>query len=133
MAEKVRLFMDGEELTGLVNFGEIVLERGLIEVPEFHKIRQIQSGIEKIPAIDVTFKIPRGSNIYKILKDWYFNDEVHDLVKVRCDATGTEFARTLLPSCEMTKWHEPGFDGANPTYAQIQTRFIPWDVIPTIE
>ena len=51
MAEKVRLYSDGEELPGLVNFGEMVVERGTIEVPEFKKIRNIQNGMEKLPII----------------------------------------------------------------------------------
>lgn len=129
MAEKVKLIVDGQEIQGLVNFGEIVLEKSQIEVPEFKRIRLIASGIDRVPAIDCTFKITRGSDTFQKIKDWYFNDEDHDIVKVRTDAHGVEFARTLLPGCECIKYHEPAFDGANPTYAQIQTRFIPWDLI----
>jgi hypothetical protein len=130
MAEKIRLFIGGEELQGLVSFGETVVERGTIEVPEFRKIRLIQNGIEKLPVIEATFKITRGSPTYKKLKNWYYKDEVHDISKVRTDAHGVEFARTMFPGCECIKYHEPAFDGANPTYAQVQTKFIPWDVIP---
>ncbi len=130
MAEKVKILVDGQEIQGLVNFGEMTLEKGQIEVPEFHKIRQIQNGITKIPAIELTFKISRNSDTFKKLKNWYFNDEIHDITKIRTDASGTEFARTLFPSCECVKYFEPAFDAANPTYAQIQTRFLAWDVIP---
>ena len=130
MAEKVRIFMDGVEMPGLVNFGELVVERGTIEVPEFHKIRNIQNGMEKLPILECTFKIARGSAIAKILKDWYYKDETHDLSKVRYDAHGVEFARTMLIGCECIKYHEPPFDGAAPTYAQIQTKFVPWDINP---
>lgn len=130
MAEKVRLYSDGEELPGLVNFGEIVVERGTIEVPEFKKIRNIQNGMEKLPIIECTFKIARGSAIQKILRDWYYKDEVHDLSKVRTDAHGVEFARTMMLGCECIKYHEPVFEGASPTYAQIQTKFVPWDISP---
>lgn len=130
MAEKVRILIDNEEWQGLVSFGELSLEKGQIEVPEFHKIRLIQSGITKIPAIDVTFKISRNSNTLKRLRNWYMNDEIKDITKIRCDAAGIEFARTLFPSCECVRYHEPAFDGMNPTFAQLQTRFLAWDVIP---
>jgi hypothetical protein len=130
MAEKVRMMVDGEEIQGLVSFGELKLEKGQIEVPEFKVIRLIQSGITKIPAIDVTFKISRNSNTYKKIKDWFFKDEIHDITKVRCDASGTEFGRTLFPSAECVQYHEPPFQGEAPVYAQIQTRFLAWDIIP---
>ena len=130
MAEKVKILVDGEELPGLVNFGELVVEKATIEVPEFHKIRNIQSGISKIPMIDATYKLGRTTKTLKFLRDWYYNDESHDITKVRCDAHGVEFARTLLPSCECVKYFEPAFDGASPTYAQVQTKFVPWDVVP---
>jgi hypothetical protein len=130
MAEKIRLYVSGDEIPGLVNFGEIVVERGVIEVPEFKRIRNIQNGIEKLPVIECTFKVARDSKTLKLLRDWYYNDEVKDITKVRTDAHGVEFSRTLLPGCECIKYQEPQFDGANPTYAQVQTKFVPWDVIP---
>lgn len=130
MAEKVRLKLDGEEIQGLVNFGEIVLEKGMIEIPEFHRIRSLQNGVAKVPRIDATFKISRTSPTYKKMKDWYFKDEVHDLTKVRTDAHGEPFATTLLPSCECIKYQEPPYDAASPTYAQIQVSFLPWDIQP---
>lgn len=130
MAEKVRITIDGEEWQGLVNFGEISLEKDQIEVPEFKHIRKIQSGITRIPAIDVTFKISRNSKTFQMIKSWYFNDEIHDIVKIRTDASGTESSRTLLTACECVRYYEPPFDGAAPTYAQVQTRFLPWDIIP---
>jgi len=130
MAEKVRLFIDGVELPGLVNFGETTVERGTIEVPEFHKIRNVQNGMEKLPIIEVTFQITRGSSIQKTLKDWYYKDETHDLSKVRTDAHGVEFARSIYLGCECIQYYEPAFDGAAPTYAQIKTKFVPWDFNP---
>ena len=130
MAEKVKLMLDGKELKGLVNFGEITLEKGEIEVPEFHKIRKIQNGMSKVPAIDMIFKVSRDSDTLKVLRDWYLNDETHDLVKIRTDAHGSEFARTLLPGCECISYKEPQFDGMNPTYAQVPVKVIPWDVLP---
>jgi hypothetical protein len=130
MAEKVKIFSDGQELPGLVNFGETVVEKGVVEVPEFHKIRNISNGMEKVPIIECTFKISRGSPILKILRDWYYKDEDHDLSKVRTDAHGIEFARSMYPGCECLKYHEPAFDGMSPTYAQIQTKFACWDFFP---
>jgi len=130
MAEKKKVIIDGEELTGLVNAGEIALEKSTIDVPEFSRIRQIQSGIIRVPMWEVTYKIARGTDTMKFIRDWYFNDEVKDVTVIRTDAHGDEFARTLLPSCECIKYTEPQFDAANPTYAQASITLLPWDVIP---
>ena len=130
MAEKKKILIDGVELPGLVNFQEITLEKGQIDVPEFKKIRKIQSGITTIPAVELTYKTARDTNTLQFLKNWYFDDEVHDVVVVRTDASGAEFARTLLPSCECVRYQEPAFDAASPTYAQCPVTVLPWDVIP---
>jgi hypothetical protein len=130
LAEKKRVLIDGEEIPGLVSFAEIPLEKGQLEVPEFKKIRRIQNGITTIPAIQITYKISKDTNTLQFMKDWYFNDEEHDVTVIRTDASGTEFARTLLPSCECVRYYEPPYDAGNPTYAQVQITISPWDVIP---
>ncbi|MHC4717628.1 MAG: hypothetical protein ACYS5V_11710 [Planctomycetota bacterium] len=130
MAEKKRVLFDGEEIPGLTNIQEIPMEKGQLEVPEFHRIRRIQNGITTIPAVEMTYKIAKDTNTLKFFRDYFNNDEDHDVTIVRTDAAGTEFARTLLPSCECVRYLEPGFDAANPTYAQVQVTLTPWDVIP---
>ena len=130
MAEKKRVLIDGEEVPGLVNFAEIPLEKGQLEVPEFHRLRRIQNGISTVPAIDVVYKIGRDTNTLKTFKDWYFNDEDHEVTVIRTDAAGVEFGRTLLPSCECVKYAEPEFDAASPVFAQVRATILPWDVIP---
>lgn len=130
MAEKVILYIDGQELQGLVEMGEIVLEQGQIEVPEYMRIRMIANGIEKINAITAKFKITRGSNTYKILKDWYFNKEVHTLIKSRVDAHGVEFGKTQLSNVESLKYSEPAVNLASPSFAQMDCIFAPWAVDP---
>jgi len=130
LAEKKKVFIDGEEIPGLVSFQEIVLEKGQLEVPEFSKIRRIQNGITTIPAVEMTYKISKDTNTLKFFRDWFNKDEEHDVTVVRTDAAGMEFARTLLPSCECVRYMEPAFDAANPTYAQVQATLAPWDVLP---
>jgi hypothetical protein len=130
MAEKKRVLVDGIEVAGLVRVGELVLEKGTIEVPEFKKIRLIQNGITKIPVIELTYKVQRDSETLKKLRQWYNEDEVHDVIIIRTDAGGTEFARTLLQACESVLYQEPEFDGANPTYAQVKQKWVPYEVIP---
>lgn len=129
-AEKNRILIDGVEVDGLVAVQEYSLEKGTIEVPEFKKIRIIQNGISKIAPLNLTYKIKRDSDTLKFFRDWFQNDEIKDVVKVRTDATGTEFARTLFQSCECVKYYEPAFEGATPTYAQIQVTLLPYEVIP---
>ncbi len=130
MAEKNRVYIDGEEIPGLVNFGEVTLEVNQIEVPEFEVIRLIDSGVKKIPAVELTYKISRESKTLKFLQNWFFNKESHDITKVRVDADGVEFARTLFPSSRCVGYTEPGYDAASPTYAQCKIRVAPWDIFP---
>ena len=130
MAEKVKVWIDGEELPGLVNFGELSLEVNQIEVPEFEITRLIDSGVRKIPAQELTFKLSRESKTLKYLQNWFFDKESHDMTKVRVDAGGVEFARTLYPSCRCVGYTEPAYDAANPTYAQCKIKLAPWDIFP---
>lgn len=129
MAEKKKCLWDGVEKAGLVSFGEMAMEKSTIEVPSFHRIRTIQSGIIKLPIIEVVYRIDRDSPTQKYFEDFYWNDESHDLTLIRTDASGTEFARRLLPGCECVYLSEPAYDAASPTFAKITMRFVPWDII----
>lgn len=128
-AEKKRVLYDGFEVPGLVNFGEIVLERNQLEVPEFDRIRRISSGITTIPAIEVIYKIARDSETLVFFQDYFTNQQEFDLTVIRTDAAGIEFARTLLPQTQIVRYAEPAFDAANPTYAQVPITLVPWDVV----
>ena len=130
MAEKKQILIDGEEWPGLVNVGEISIEAGTIEIPEFHRIRIIKNGIKKIPVVNVIYQITRNSITLKGFRDWFFKDEDHEVIIKRTDAHGIEFARSIMPGCECIKYAEPAFDGANVTYAQLPTILVPWDFIP---
>lgn len=130
MAEKVRAYIDGDEIPGLVNFGELTIEINQIEVPEFEITRLIDSGVKKIPAQELTYKLARESKTLKFLQSWFFNKETHDLTKVRVDASGVEFARTLFPGCRCVSYNEPQYDAASPTYAQCKIKLVPWDIFP---
>lgn len=130
LAEKKKVIIDGEEVPGLVNFGEIPMEKGQLEVPEFSHIRRIQNGISTVPPIEMTYKLQRDTETLQFFRDWYFNDESKDITVIRTDASGNEFARTLLPDCECTRYLEPAFDASAPVYAQVQLTILPWDVIP---
>lgn len=127
LAEKRRLYVDNVEMQGLVNVAEYSLEKGTIEVPEFDKIRTIQNNVRKLVPLEATFKIQRNSATLKILYAWYDNNEVHDILMERTDAHGNTFETVMYPDCEMNKINLPAYDAANPTYAQVAVRFIPWD------
>jgi hypothetical protein len=130
MAEKKRILIDGVEIPGLVSISAITLEKGIINVPEFSKIRKIQNGISTQPEIELVYKISKDSETLDFIKDWYFKDQTKDITVIRTDASGTEFARDLLPSCECTKYIEPEFNGESPTYAKITITIVPFDYIP---
>lgn len=129
MVEKIKILVDGVEFPLLVSMEEVVYEEGTVEVPEFKRTRILKNGVKKIPIINCVFKVQRDSTIISFLKSWFENDEVHDIIKIRTDGAGIEFARTLFTSCESAKYSEPAYDGANPTYAQINCSFIPYDLI----
>jgi len=129
LAEKHIWEIDGVEVAGLVKSGELVLDRGTIDVPEFNFIRKIQNGITVIPAVEAIYKIKAASDTLKFFRDWFQNNEVKEIVKIRTDASGTEFARTIYQDCECIKYSEPEFDGAAPIFAQINMIFLPYDII----
>jgi hypothetical protein len=130
LAEKKRLLVDGIEIPDLVYVGAVEMEKDVIEVPEFAKKRNIQNGVTKIPMVQVKYKIAKGGTALATIRNWYLNNEVHDLTILRCDATGTEFARDLAPGAECIKFSEPDYDAASPKFAQLEATFIPFDFTP---
>ena len=48
MVLKARVYVDGEELKGLVNIEETTFEKVMVEVPEFRRIRQLSADVQKI-------------------------------------------------------------------------------------
>lgn len=130
LAEKKRLLFDGIEIPGLVSVGEITMEKGVIDVPEFSRTRKIQNGITTVPVVPVVYKIQRDTEAWDFFKSFYYDDKTYDVTVIRCDASGAEFARTLLVSCECSKISEPEFDAANPTYAKVSVDLLPYDVKP---
>lgn len=131
MVEKKKVLIDGVELAGLVFAGEMVLEKGSVEIPEFRKIRIIQNGIIKYPPYELKYKLNRGTNTKEFLTAWHTDDEIKDVVIVRTDAHGTEFGRVLLSQCECLKIQlMPDTDLANPAYAQMAITILPWEITP---
>jgi hypothetical protein len=128
-AEKRKVYIDGTEVAGLVSCGEMKLEKGTIEVPEFSKIRIIQNGIMKYPPYELKYKLSKGTSTLSFFRTWFEDNEIHDVTIVRCDAHGGEFARTLLRDCEMTVYTEPEVAAENPPYAQIAVTIVPFEII----
>ena len=129
VAEKKRVLIDGNEVDGLVSVSEVSWEKGTIEVPEFRKIRNIQNGIIKTPKFTLIYKIKSSVASLTFFRSWYFNDEVHDVVIIRTDAMGTEFARDLCQACECVKFADPEYDAANPGYAKVTVDILPYELI----
>lgn len=130
MAEKKKAIIDGEEVPGLVFAGELILEKGTLEVAEFKRIRVIQNGVSKNPPYKMRYKIARGTNTLQFFRNWYNNDEVKDVTIIRTDAHGDEFARTLMSECECIEYTEPETDASSPTYAQVSITLLPWNIEP---
>ena len=128
VAAKKRLLIDGAELVGLVKVSEINYEQGVIDVPEQRRMRHITNGIINVPKMTVTYKVQKNGATLKVFRDWFFNREIHDVTLISTDAVGSEFARDLCSECECSKFTEPEFDAANPTFAQITVDLLPYEV-----
>lgn len=129
-SEKKRVLFDGEEIEGLVSVSEVPLEKGTIDVPEGDRIRRIQNGVSTMPEVELTYKIRKDGASLEFFRNYYMENQVKDIIIIRTDATGNEFARTLLQDCECSRYVEPAFDAASPTYAQVSVRILPWEVTP---
>jgi hypothetical protein len=128
MARKIRVFMDGDEIQGLTNFGDVSLANNTIDVPTFNRILKIHNGVMTMPEVPLTFETRRNTNTRTLLRSWYKNKETHDLIIDQCDATGTSFEKISWTDVECSKLDEPAVDMSNPTYAQITVTLIPYDI-----
>jgi len=128
MAMKARFLVDGEDLPGLVKLGENPLENGVIEVPEFGRVKKIQNGVTVYPEIPATFEIRRNTNTRKKLNDWHGNKEKHDVTIIYCDADGSEYERQLWQDVELRRLSRPEVDFSAVKYAQFECIFLPYEI-----
>lgn len=129
MVEKKRVKWDGVEIQGLVSVDEIVREKRTVEVPSFRRIRDIQSGIEKLPQITFTYKLERDTETLKFFEKFFDDNEVKDCEIMRTDAHGVEFSRKSYTGCEVLSITEPAYDAANPVYSQISIIISAYNII----
>jgi hypothetical protein len=130
MSDKRKLLIDGEEIAGLVNVEEMSFEEAVIEVPELSKIRNIKSGVTKIPLLTCIYKTGRDTGTFKFFKDWKDNNETKEATMIEVDASNTEFSRTLFTGVECASYTKPAYDAASPSYAQTKVILVPYDIIP---
>lgn len=128
MAEKKRAYWDGEETPGLVSVDEITREKRTVEVPSFGIIRDLNTGVVKLPSLKFVYRIDRSSNTRLFFEAFHNKNQVKSVEIIRCDADGIEFARKLYVDCECTSMSEPSYDAANPNYATITFTVSVWDI-----
>jgi hypothetical protein len=131
LVEKVKVTWDGEELPGLVSISEQKYSMGEVEVPEFARKRKMPNGV--IEFADLTLKYAINSKVSKTVaffQNFFFGQETHTLMRIRVDASGTEFGRTLSQDCQMLDYTEPEVDLANPTYAAMTVVVCVWESQP---
>jgi hypothetical protein len=128
--QKKILEVDGEELEGLINIDEYVIEDDVVDIPSFDKTVPVRNGVKKIPPIPTVFKVKRDSKTYQILEDWYYKKETHEVTLRKTDGAGKEMKRELWPNTEVSKFHDPAYDASAPVTAQILVTFLPEDIIP---
>jgi len=128
MARKIKLEIDSSPFNNLVNFGEINREKTTVEVPEFQKLRTIQTGVDIIPVIEVGFKYKRNADTNQFLRNWYENSEQKDVIVIETDGSGTEIDRMALSSVELGKYSLEEYDAASPGYYRINVSFLPYNI-----
>jgi len=129
MVEKKKGLWDGVEVPGLVNVAAIKREKRTVEVPSFRRIRDVQSGIVKMPQLTLIYKVERVTFTLQFFESFFDNDEVKDLEVIRTDAHGVAFNRKMYQDCEVISIEEPAYDAASPDYAKVTVVVAPKDII----
>lgn len=126
MAEKKRAKWDGVEVDGLAKIGEISLEKAVIDVPSFKRIKKVQSDVTTLPAIELEYIVKRDGATLKFFEDFYTNNETKDLIIIRTDGAGNEFpgCKKMYQSCECIKKVTPAYEAGAPTYCRINVAVI---------
>lgn len=127
-AQKARIMADGEEVAGFISMGEVAEEDEAIQVPGFQIIRNIRTGVRKMPEVEFAFETRRNTNTRQFLADWYHKKETKNLTIIYCDADGVEFARYLWSDVECRKHTIPATDHSKVDYAQVSVILIPYDI-----
>lgn len=130
LAEKVRITWDGRELAGLVSCSETKYTKGVIDVPEFKRKRRIQDGVVQFSDITMVYSLQKNSPVLQFFQDFFLNNENHTAIRIRTDAQGVEFARTMYQDCECIDMTDPETDLGNPTFAKITLVFCAWEITP---
>jgi hypothetical protein len=130
MANKKIVYVDGVEQPDLVSVPELSFESSTVEVPSFEKITEVASNITKNPRLPFVFKNQRNTATRKLLKDWKFKKEHHDVIIVETDGDGVEYDRVMYTDCQCVIWKEVGYDASSPSYAQTSIELTYYDRIP---
>ncbi len=130
LIEKIRATWDGEEIPGLVSCSEIVYEQGVVEVPELRRKRRMADGTIGFPPVTLVYSVQKNSRALAFFQSFFLNHECHTLIRVRVDATNSEFGRIMARDCECSKMTDPEVDLERPGYAKITVEVLPWEVTP---
>ena len=127
--EKIKLLVDGEQKSGLVNISEWSDEEATVKVPGYDKNVPVPNGVREIPEPEATYKVQKDSLTLQFFLDWKNKHETHDVTIIKVDRSGAEITRQLWPNTEVSKVSNPAYDGSSPTYSQITVKFCPEDII----
>jgi len=122
LAKKIKIEIDGEEIPGLVSLTEILDEEGLIEVSGFSRKVNISDGVKMLQPIDVVYKVERDTQTLVFFRDWYYNDERHDVTFIFTDATAVEVDRLVWPQCENTLFSKGDYDAGGVAFYGITSK-----------
>ena len=129
MAEKKRMFVDGEEYTDLINVGDGLSEKDVVEVADGNFKRTISNGQKSVTPRECSLAILRNSPVKRKIMDWYNNNETHDVTIVSYDGHGIEFERELLTDCELSKNSRPSWEATSASQAKIDFTLLPYNSV----
>lgn len=125
--ERRRIYVDGEEYPGLIAVGDVNNEKDKIDVPGYDKVTKTTNGVRKVPDIPLTYRIDKNSETLPFYRNWYLNNEEHDVKMERVNHKGDVFETILYPGCLLGSFNCPGYDAGAPTAAQFSCELIPDD------
>ena len=115
MVKKIKLYFDGNtEYAGLAECSALKDVEGLVDVATFGRKYPVKDGVSRFEPITARYIIARGSNTANFFYNWKNNNEYHDVLVVKTDATGTEFDKVSLRDCECSSIEESAYNAATP-------------------
>lgn len=99
-------------------------EEGTVEVPSFGRKIDVKDGVKKLDPIECVYKIARDTITEKFMRDWFYNNEYHDVTIENVDATGAIVDKMLLQDCENGKYDRRAYNASGVEFMGVGIKII---------